>query len=268
MRLASAVVTGQEWDDQQVRKLLMKAARWSAQTSAGAGVEVEAKSPLCGDNKRSHPYELSQAAWLSIFYAVDQVNTARLVVVEAKMIPSVGLFTLLRGALETASRAVYLLAPIQRPERLLRRVCMEAAEIRNAAEAEKLTRQPISTQQQEPDQRVRELAQRMGLPDGQTLSPASPGNIVKMAGQESPVGERRSTLVWRMCSAYAHGERWPILAASELTDQPGAPEGTRYLQVKAGTPALLLAVWTATQMIEQAWWLYDLRRRSPYGMEG
>ena len=225
------------------------------------------RRPLAGDDDRTRPYQMSQAAWLSIFYAVDHLNAARILVVEAKTIPAVGLFTLVRGALETASRAVYLLAPTGWSDRLLRRVRVEAAEMQHADPNMSSIGQPASSGRQrrrDLEERARELGRQLGIHPDQDVTAVSYAEIIHTAGRESPIGERRATLVWKLCSGYAHGDRWPIPAASDLEDLPGAPEGIRHLRVAAGPTALLLAVWTATQMIEQAWELYDARRRRPF----
>jgi hypothetical protein len=63
-------------------------------------------SPLLSDDRRTHPYETSYAAWHALSHAVDHLHMLRSVLRDARTIHMYAPFSLLRGAIENGSAAV------------------------------------------------------------------------------------------------------------------------------------------------------------------
>jgi hypothetical protein len=89
-------------------------------------------SPMRTEDERTHPYELSHAAWHSLIHAVDHLNCLHAVLRDARMIHMFAPYSLVRSALENASAAVWMLHPNVRTTRLVRRLRFAAANIDNS----------------------------------------------------------------------------------------------------------------------------------------
>ena len=116
-------------------------AEWEALTGGlvpSGAWNLEDGSDLAGDDRSTYPHELSLASWTAISAAVSHLGCLRdsLFVganpghVTARL-HTYGQFTLVRGALENASRAVWLLESDDREVRLLRLLQQERQEARD-----------------------------------------------------------------------------------------------------------------------------------------
>ena len=103
---------------------------WEQLTGQPSGAwEVQAESDLASDDSMTDPYRVSSSAWAAITAAVSHANCLRdsLFLLQDATHATVrlhthGQLTLLRGALENASRAVWMLGPSDPDERLRRRL--------------------------------------------------------------------------------------------------------------------------------------------------
>ncbi|MEV6204776.1 hypothetical protein AB0M64_33110 [Streptomyces sp. NPDC051771] len=111
-----------------------------------SGWHVQPRSPLASDDKQTDPYQLSHSAHLALVVAVDHLQALVTLVkghgsgrVRELTIHTHAPFTLLRAALENAARAVWLLGPSRRSERVWRRLVMQLADTKsNEAKGELL----------------------------------------------------------------------------------------------------------------------------------
>jgi hypothetical protein len=116
---------------------------WAARTNADASrLRPSPRSSLRGDDGKAHPYDLSHAVWHSLSHAVDHLGSLRALLGGAKVIHMYAPFTLVRGALENACAATWLLQPPSRNDRLTRRFRLAIADIGNGEKARQLTGQP------------------------------------------------------------------------------------------------------------------------------
>src|SRR5262245_10339457 len=121
-------------EERQIRELLQAldaAPEWLTLTS-GLQPPLVPGSDLAYDDGRAHPYEVSYAAWAAMLAAVSHLACLRDSLfrwtgpdrVDAK-VHTHGPFSLVRGALENASRVGWMLEPNDSYERLLRRLQLE-----------------------------------------------------------------------------------------------------------------------------------------------
>jgi hypothetical protein len=231
----------------------------SAPTSA-----VGPGSALAGDDRRTDPYQLSHSAWHSVSHAVDHLHMLRSVLRDAGTIQMYAPYSVIRAALENASAAVWLLAPANRKERILRRLRFAAVDIKAGEDVKDLINHPGPRSRQERVDQLRSIARHGGVDEREALKRPGYSEIVKAAGGHTSITEETAEFIWRLCSGFTHGDPWATLSASHRVELPGAPPGVGHLRIEADMPSLLLCALTAIRMTEYAWRLYDERSCSPF----
>src|SRR4051794_34543238 len=101
---------------------LMKVLRVSEEWIGAKILTVETGSSLAGDDGKTHPYDLSQGVAQSIAVAVDHLHCFRTALTgtgdAVLRLHTYAPFTLLRGAVENAAIAVWMMSGSNREERL------------------------------------------------------------------------------------------------------------------------------------------------------
>jgi len=213
------------------------------------------------DDKETHPYETSQAAWHALSHAVDHLHCLRTLLKDAHLMHMYAPYSIARAALENACTAVWLLAPANRSERILRRLRLVAKDIKGGEEAKRLVGSTGPRSESERLDEVRALARRRGIDEHDAVRSIGYAKIVETAGDTSPAGKVPYLLTWRMCSAIAHGDLWATLNVVSREELPGSPPGLAHLRITANVQTLLYAVAFAVKMTSVGWRLYDERSR-------
>jgi len=228
-------------------------------------------SSLARDDLDADPFHLSHAATSSMAVAVDHLHCLLQSVVGGAGTANItittrpwALYSLLRGAVENAATAVWLLAPSERPERLERRVRLQLQDAKYADEINKLMdRTPDHLQRAlvalEP---IAEKAKYVMPRNGGSVPPSE---VVRDAGASFDLGANGAMLTWRACSGIAHGDNWALvsLPSHEILNDPAGDIVNTRVTLDVGQ----LAAWTsnAVRMIEEARRLYALRRANHIG---
>jgi hypothetical protein len=220
------------------------------------------RSALSRDDKETHPHRMSHAAWHAVSHAVDHLNCLRVLLKDARMMHMFAPYSLARAALENACAAVWLLAPDDRTERILRCLRFTALDIRGGEAARRLlTEEAGPRSEQERLDELRAMAQRRGIDPKAAVQRLGYAEIVKAAGETSPAGSVPFQLAWRMCSAIAHGDLWATLNVASREELPGTSPGLVGLRITANVETLLFAVRLSVDMTDAGWRLYDERSR-------
>lgn len=217
------------------------------------------RSELSRDNKETNPYQLSQAAWHSLAHAVDHLHCLRTLLRDAQRMHMYAPYSLARAALENASAAVWLLAPDDRAERILRRLRFAALDVRSGEAAKKLLGAAGPRTEAERLDDFRAIAKRRGLVESAAVKRVSYAEIVEVAGAGMRSGSKPFVFIWRMCSAIAHGDFWATMNVTKVEELPGAPPGIAHLKITANAKTLFFAVFFAVAMTEAGWSLLDQR---------
>jgi hypothetical protein len=176
-------------------------------------------SALAYDDRRASPYQVSHAVRVAMLAAMDHLACLRDSLFHwtaadhaEAMIHTHGQAALVRGALENASRAVWMLEPSDPDERLLRRLRLEWAESEAQASVRELNGEAVESK----DDRLRKLTDRLPpmttdpdqIKSKQKAIKAKPDytTIVRLAGQQVRSGSKKQLGVWKLCSALAHGD--------------------------------------------------------------
>lgn len=203
-------------------------------------------SPMRTDDERTHPYELSHAAWHALSHAVDPLNCLLALLRDAHMIHMFAPYSLVRSALENSSAAVWMLQPNSRTERLARRLRFATANIENSERVKQLIGAEGPRSKHELINEVRDIARRAGVDEAEAVRHVSYGEITKTVG--STLGLRIVIPVaWSLYSGIAHGDLWPTLsAATERVELPGAPPEMSTFKITANLQMLMYAVLTSS----------------------
>lgn len=240
-------------------RLLNQVEKWSARTNAQTRhLETPASSAMGGDDQRLKPYHISHASWASLSHAGDHLLALR-ALLSAGLIPMFAPYTLIRGALENASMAVWLLAPSSRAERITRRLQVAADDIRNGERARAITGDKGPKTRERRLAEVEQIAAKCGIDGKAATTRATYSEIIKTVGDPGQV----TVLAWNTCSGIAHGDFWATAAAMRMVGLPvgGSPDVGTY-QVTANMKLLRYFATFAVYMTNRGWGLYDQRSSS------
>jgi hypothetical protein len=231
----------------------------------------EPGSSLARDDCDADPFHISHVATSSMAVAVDHLHCLLQYVVSGAGTANLSittrpwaLYSLLRGAVENAATAVWLLAPTERAERLTRRVRLQLQDAIHADEINKLMKR-------EPDHLTRALidlapvAAKANFVLPRKGGSVPPSEVVRKAGASFDLGADAAMLMWRACSGIAHGDTWAMVSLPSheiLNDPAGAIVNSRVTLDVGQLPARTS---NALRMIEEARRLYALRRANHVG---
>jgi hypothetical protein len=252
--------------------LLSDVPQWVRRVSEAEPAQIEPRSgsSLLCDDRWSGKFSVSGAAWNHITVAVDHLSTLRAATVGCGEHETLtfslhisGQFTLLRAVIENAAAALWLLAPIPRGDRVLRRLQLAANDIRSNEAVRALTNSPgRKTKEQRLDE-VRAIAIARGLDPKSALQAPSYEKIVRTAGEATGVGADLAVVLWRSCSGLAHGDVWASLAVPAREGLAMATAGMANLHLSPNVEALLCTIVAGKILVREAMALYEQRRDVP-----
>jgi hypothetical protein len=248
--------------------------RWVKATSTEPP-PVEPGSPLAGDARKSPGLPVAHAAWAGIIHSVDHLHALRALVGQAQVLNLGAPYTLMRSAMENAAIAVWLLEPPQRPERLRRCLKLALYDAWEEGNAHKLMPSEALEGKRSAEERksaIRALAAELGLSGfpgkGFKYEEAIRAAAKTTFENEEPSSDRllpedRAALVWRLCSAFAHGR--PFASLSWLDRKVVSSEGSSHvLWLTGGIERLMMVADCPVKFTGRALQLYEQRRHSPY----
>lgn len=244
---------------------------WLSRLGSGPGLmPVAAGTPLAGDDRWSNPFQVSHAVASALIVAVDHAHCLRRSIEGcAKCAPSEltlllnSYYSLLRGAMENAARAIWLLAPEQRPGRVLRRLRLQAGNVIQSDALCEVGGLPRKKPKADRLKRVEEIAQRWNISPEAAVKPPSNREIVRAAGEYIAGAAGHAEVVWRACSAAAHGDTWAVLSLHDR-EEASRVNDVVTLRTTASTNVLTTMVVEAVAVIKSAFLLRDIRNRPPY----
>jgi hypothetical protein len=262
----------QDEEDRQLRSVLAALSvvdQWERLTGDSGPSAPADGSDLAADDTSVHPHQVSHAAWAAITAAVSHLGCLRdslftqtgPTAFNARL-HTHGQFTLVRGALENASHAVWLLESDDREVRRLRRLQQEWAESRQLDEVYR----EIGEATEDKNARFTRLspvAEQAGVdPDGIKKTPDYT-TIMRAAGGHLPVGPAVTVVIWKACSSLAHGEaRGQLIYLTKEVVGQSSP-GVALARVTSNVLLLTTGVGAATAMTKIALDLYAKRSGTP-----
>jgi hypothetical protein len=239
--------------------------------------EVEPRSPLFGDARKSPSLQVAHTAWTGVVHSVDHLHALRALLGRAQVINLGAPYTLVRSAMENAATAVWLLEPPQRLERLRRRLKLAHHDAWEESKVHELLPAKALEGKRTAEERmaeIRTLAVKLGLHPSDVAGRLSYEKIVRAVAETTFHNDEESTedrlspedqaaLVWRLCSAFAHGKNWSSF--SWLERQIVRSEaGVHTLRLTGRVQRLVTVASFPIALTSRALELYEKRRRSPY----
>lgn len=248
-------------------RLLTSASDWMTRTNAPPPVPAPGSS-LAGDDRATDPYNISHAVFSKLVSAVDHYDALRMLIIEAHALHARAPFSLLRGALENAATAVWLLAPRGRDERILRRLRLQWADMRDGERARELAGEKASRPLNVRKGELQTLARARGLSQVQIAcvasTPVAYGTIVEQACDGIGLNAKTVKLVWMIASGLAHARYWAVLSTLEREEVRPATENILHLRLTAPGSTILGMTQVAALMIQRGWAILD-RRGTAFG---
>ncbi|MFD1045335.1 hypothetical protein ACFQ1S_06920, partial [Kibdelosporangium lantanae] len=197
--------------------------------------------------------------------AVDHVDALRALVQDAKQVHARAPFTLLRATLENAAAAVWLLAPNDRAERLLRRLRLQWADALDQVNVQNLRNMTALLTKDEWKAELRQAAVDAGLNPAQviqvTAGKITYRSIVETAGEAlAKLTGKDALLCWMISSGIAHAQSWAVLSVLKRVETPGASPDVVTVEFSAPEMELVLVSQVTMLMLIEAWRLFDQRR--------
>lgn len=223
-------------------------------------------SSLAGDDARTDPLQLSHLAVQSIGVAVDHLHSIRMAMCAGPAqvnLHTYAPFTGTRAAIENASTALWMLLPASRQERIVRRLQLEADGVRNAASTLAQVGQGEGSSLTRQRERLAKVAKANRVSESLLTRQAKPTytDIVTQAGGHIELRDHDTNyvlLMWRLCSAVAHGDSW-INTFFDLEVLGPLSPGVSAVRITAPTPLLLAGVRAALALVSRAQHLVVLR---------
>jgi len=227
----------------------------------------EAGSSLGRDDDLTHPYQLSHAVAGAMVSAIDHLDALRALVQDAHVVHARAPFTLLRAALENSATAVWLLAPANRNERVLRRLRLQWGDSRDGERAAVLAGEGPRLSKADWKDKLEGIARASGLSEDQvrvvTEKPTYT-SIVSTAGDEARGLKGQDALFcWMVASGIAHARMWAVLSSVlSRTELPTVVDGHVRMMLSASDQAVVLLSAVTARMVSEGWRLFDERRQT------
>jgi hypothetical protein len=255
-------------EDKQLRLLgdaLLIVREWENLTGRPDSSQPVPGSELAEDDRRTHPYQVSHAVRAAMMAAVDHLGCLRDSLFEwsgsdrvTARIHIYGQFALVRGALENASRAVWMLELDDRDERILRRLQLEWSEVRAQEQVRDAIGPPGRSMPDQLDD-LTVLIQPTGIDPDEIRSGASYATMVKAAGAHLAADGSRQVVIWRMCSALSHGDFRGTLGYTDRQVLAEISPGVALAKVTGSVPLLTAGSLDAIDTMKVALRLYGRR---------
>lgn len=237
----------------------------------GADRDPRTGSSLAGDDRRTHPHEVSHAAIQSVGAGVDHLHALRRTLTGRDpahvALHTYAPFTLIRAALENAAAAVWLVAPAGRPERLTRRLRLEMKSLQEMQRFFRVADIPGSDEVQRRQDRVFGLADTTGIDHAELTAHLTITEVLKeaekVAGLRDDNGQHLAVIFWRICSALAHGDKW-VLPLLDLEVMGSFGPGVHNVRVSAPVPLFTAGVHASLALVHTARQLYEQRAAAPF----
>lgn len=225
-------------------------------------------SALAGDDTKTDPYQLSHSVRHALTVAVDHLHCLRSSLVtestgkhKSVSIHSHAQSSLIRGAIENGARAVWMIAPTSRLERVKRRLALQAAEVKRSERLREVVKKPAARPMEERLRKLTDLVVAAGVPAGEAkaaLKAPQYTEIVRGAGDHTALGADLVDVIWSGCSSLAHGDLSGTLGLLEK-EILGREKGVALAQVTGSISNLYWTTVGAVAVINHGFYLYEQR---------
>ena len=247
----------------QLEQVFQKVIEWRKRVSSIPSAPQPGSS-MARDDSITNPYQISHAVVSALMSAVDHLEALRSMISGAGIVHTHAAFTVLRASIENASVAVWLLAPANRDERVLRRLRLQWADFVDRDQAQLVISPLTLSDLYEKKTRLQAIGKARGFNTERVSQiaarPVAYGSIVEKAGSESrALSKQLIHGSWMLCSGMAHAKSWATLSLLDRKEIENASEGVLNLRLAAPDSGIVVMAHVAAMTVQEAWWSYDLR---------
>ena len=218
-----------------------------------AGQDVPDEAPgslLDAIDTMTEPLQTSHLLGYLLHTAIDHLHALKSQLVEAKSQHTFAPFTLIRGAIEASSTALWILqddVPLNVARRSLTLEHMNLADQRRATR----TVDPEADYDEDRLEMLRGVLRRNGIERQEVKDPVQFTKIIQKSAECFALPN--SYLTWQMCSAAAHGRPWARqhLTLFDVHDDDGFSK-TLGGQLSSNELAMAISLHTACEVVEKA----------------
>jgi hypothetical protein len=173
--------------------------------------------------------------------------------------------TVVRGVLECAATALWMLTPNTSEERITRGLRWYFKDMTDGDKAATEIGIPKPTPLQVRKDKIRRVADTNGLSFDTIKGGYSSTEAVTAAKTHmSSLGTLDTLFSWRLCSGFAHGRAWPMLGFAEVLEKlPTADPTVSMTKMENSYERVLLLTMTAAMATKLAVKLYDKLGTAP-----
>lgn len=218
-------------------------------TSTEGKWEVEPGSSLGADDRRVEPFQVSQAAQRCLVSAIDQARALD-ALARQRQLQDAASAALVRGLIDNAATALWLLAPASRKRRLTNTLKshMRNTQDHGAAVGMALAPRSVSVRRT----LITAVAERNQLDEGAIGRGHRPSTPVLFADQHSPLAHLELRFAWKVSQGVANGRPW---ASTGLFEEAGMPQEAvlpALDDLTTGGPGTLLPSIIGLQVLQEA----------------
>jgi hypothetical protein len=239
------------------------AALLAQRSGSERGFVVAPGSQLAKDDAESHPYRVSTAITLSLTSAIDHLHGLCALALHSGFLHSCSPASLVRGALEGASAAIWIACAAGVDERITRSLQWHMADIKDSDRAAKAAGVESPTPLQVREDKVETVATKRSLNFKMIRGGYKSSDAVKAADAylQSPIG---ILTPWQMASGFAHARGWSRLAdRSLLTTTSTDDAGVSNVKMEPDHGQLLYLAMPAEEATSTAVRLFDRLAKVP-----
>lgn len=210
----------------------------------------------------TEPHQASHLVGYLLLTAVDHLHALKMLMEKAGTQHTFAPYTLIRGAIEGASTALWVLQHDEPRSIAVRTLKLEYAGILDQERAAK-TVDPKAGLDEDLLGIFNECLARHGL-TGEDIKSRPPGQLAIIKEASKHFNIPRSPLTWQMCSAAAHGRQWAwrYLTLFEAGDDDGVSKVLNG-RLTSNDVAIAVALHTACNVLRKALAVRNLHSRNP-----
>lgn len=230
-----------------------------------------AGSSLAGDDRASHPYQVSHAVSHCLTAGIDHVQAVKSLVVDHQELHTAAPASLSRGFIENLATAYWILHPSLRSERVARAMKWYVKNARDRADAASELRDgpeqaPPGRSTNDQVRQMVEIAHAAGCTDqGYVERGYRPSHPVAYADAAPDLQGIGVLFAWKMCSAFAHGRPWAYLAMLDQEVRDTTESGVVHVRLTNDLSRALFPVMIGMHLTQAVLELHQKRGQSLYG---
>lgn len=222
---------------------------------------VHPRSWLGEDDTWANPFQVSHAVKQCLVAAVDHLHACKVLVADAGAMHLAAPASLVRGSLENAAAAFWMLHPKDRAERVTRALHWRAKDSHDEHIALSGIDPGANQKKETRAMRLAEVAARHSDVDARVLSKGLNSTAIVEYVDQNTRDDLKVLVLWRMCSGFAHGRQWAALTWGLRETFATSDPDVLAVKFTNDLPRIVMMTLTAKHLIDEVEKLHAKRAR-------